>query len=255
MRYITYIVTRFNLKLRFESKSENGITEEAHLNIDYLKHRMELFNKYTFPSVKGQTDQEFKWLCLFSKETPEEIKTEVKKLETYKNFEALYLSDNESCQLNIFLRKFFINMLDNNSRLITVRLDNDDAIGRKYIEEIKKVAVSKDACDCAFNFVYGINYYLDRKCIKTRHAENNHFYALVSNIDSEYIHPYEFSHTSLKEKINVVNLGKKDCPVWMEVIHDSNYANGTSGKKQAKRILNNFVLNSSFEEIDEIISV
>lgn len=254
----TYIITRFNLPLRFE-KNKNGISNVAAgccTDCDYLEKRMMLFKKFTFPSVKGQINQNFKWLCLFDDRTPEMIKEQIRLLEEdYDNFVPVFLGEEEGTHSALFLKNFLSKQADSNEKIVTVRLDNDDAIGKRYIEEVTNYVEKNDLCDCAINFVYGVNLYLERRVMKTRYAENNHFYAMVASKESTYLHPFEFSHVNLTEKMKVINIGKREYPVWMEVIHDSNYANGTSKNSTAKQILSGYELGLGNEERESIIWV
>ena len=253
MKIKTFIVTRFNLPLKFE-ENKNGVKysilkDGYQTDILYLTQRMELFKQFTFPSVKGQTDQDFSWLCLFSEHTPLTIRNEVCELKkSYSNFTPMFLTDKEGINFEEFLTSYIRKKLDH-ELLITIRLDNDDAISKRYIEQVRKYVIGHQQCDYAINFLYGINFYLERNVIKTRYAENNHFYALVSNKDSEYIHPFMFSHVNLNKKINVINLGSKEYPMWIEVIHDSNFSNGTSKTLMAQKILSGYSLN--LQNIDE----
>ena len=55
-----YILTRFNLCGRNRDKSK-----QSTLTKEWLHHRIKLFETYCLPSIKQQTNQNFKWLILF----------------------------------------------------------------------------------------------------------------------------------------------------------------------------------------------
>ena len=110
---ITNIVTRFNIKMNFAEESKNAnispniLTDEV-----YLKKRMELFKKYTYPSIVNQSYQNLNWYCFFSNETPLSIKSEIEDLKKYKNFYPIYISDEESMRFSFVLRENLIQKMD-----------------------------------------------------------------------------------------------------------------------------------------------
>ena len=81
-QYLHFVITRFNIPARYAGRRNPAVaaidpkTDEA-----YLDGRMALFEKYTFPSLAGQTNKEFKWLVLFSDQTPAEVRGQTESAE------------------------------------------------------------------------------------------------------------------------------------------------------------------------------
>jgi hypothetical protein len=65
-----FILTRFNVKVSF---AEPG----AGLEPAWLLHRFELFDHFCYPSVRGQSNLNFKWLVLFDSNTPDSFKEKI----------------------------------------------------------------------------------------------------------------------------------------------------------------------------------
>lgn len=64
-QYLHFVITRFNIPARYAGRRNPAVaaidpkTDEA-----YLDGRMALFEKYTFPSLAGQTNKESNgWYC------------------------------------------------------------------------------------------------------------------------------------------------------------------------------------------------
>lgn len=102
----------------------------------YLDNRIRLFEKYTFPSIKNQTNKNFKWLVLFSDQTPEKYKNHMNKLQMEcEMFCPLYLQDEEAYDFDNYLKSVLENFKCD--VYITTRIDNDDAISVKMVERIQ----------------------------------------------------------------------------------------------------------------------
>lgn len=81
MKYKHYLLTKFNIYYPLNSKKTNQIINpKLRLNLDYLNFRVELFTKYTFPSVINQTNKDFEWLILIDVKTPKTIIEKLEKL-------------------------------------------------------------------------------------------------------------------------------------------------------------------------------
>ena len=71
-----YILTRFNLRLWPHNKvGEETQTEE------WLRRRVELFERYTLPSVVAQTCQDFVWIILIDWDSPQWFLDKIKQWE------------------------------------------------------------------------------------------------------------------------------------------------------------------------------
>lgn len=120
-----YLLTKFNIGLYNDKKiDKNG----RKINDDqWMEHRLKLFEKYCFPSIIKQTNQNFKWLVLFDRRTPKRYLNDINRFKKYKHFIPFFGGwFDENIKKN----------LDPHAKyLITTRIDNDDAfnIGRSKL--------------------------------------------------------------------------------------------------------------------------
>ena len=71
-----YLITRFNLK-KTNWNPRWKINQQLALSDEWLKYRFELFEKYCFPSVYNQSNQNFTWCVFFDIKTPDYYKERV----------------------------------------------------------------------------------------------------------------------------------------------------------------------------------
>ena len=67
MKYIHYILTRFNVDL-YNKNNTKWQKDKNGTNIDpeiWLENRFKLFETYCLPSIINQTSKNFKWIVLF----------------------------------------------------------------------------------------------------------------------------------------------------------------------------------------------
>ncbi len=89
-----FIITRFNLRQENWDTTKN----KTQINSEFwIKNRFELFDKYCFPTVKAQTNQNFKWLVFFDVQTPKEYREiVVNYVRDYNNFIPLFIDGMKS---------------------------------------------------------------------------------------------------------------------------------------------------------------
>ncbi|PSN15110.1 hypothetical protein C7293_08660 [filamentous cyanobacterium CCT1] len=190
----------------------------------WLERRFNLFDQFCFPSVHQQSNQNFKWLVFFDVDTPAEFK---QKITTYSNLWANFVPVYLDCPLpygqfpddvRTVVRKL---IPEDTHYLITTWLDNDDAIHKDYVQMIQDNFHHQESETVNFFFGYQLcdgKLYFDFEL-------SNHFISLI-----EKYNPDSF-HTCLarphKELYEICKSAKKIfCkPVWVEVVHGSNYMN------------------------------
>ena len=127
-----FLITRFNLKLKEWKTTKQG---ESVLSETWLTNRFELFKTYCLPSVKQQTNQNFKWLVCFDSETPDVFKAAINQMAaSYSNFQPLYI-DGFTDALEAITKTITSYLSASDTHIITTRLDNDDAVHKLFIEK------------------------------------------------------------------------------------------------------------------------
>lgn len=224
----SFIITRFNLQL-WKKDKHNRATQSA----EWLEQRFYLFDKYCFPSVMKQTNKSFLWICLFDISTLQLYKD---KIINYKQklpeFIPLFLNEEETIDYGGYITKIIKYFKDESSMLITMRLDNDDALNLDYVSVIKKNTEIQTKDIVILSFKYGIQYYVKEKLAVKIPFYNNHFLAMIdktydkNTIDSKEVkHILQFNHYEANKYPYPFICNSKDKDMWIEVIHATNVSN------------------------------
>lgn len=218
-----FLITRFNLKLYSHDKNNRKT-----LSKEWLDERFYLFEKYCLPSIKNQTYKDFLWICLFDQGTPDKYKKYISKYEeTVPQFIPYYLRADETKNLISYLNNIIeYYAMKMPGPVIQIRLDNDDALQKDFLKGIiAKVNEQKDDL-MIYSFKYGLQYYNQMNFAMQISYPNNHFLALINkNHASLHMNIFQFNHyLVIKEKRPFTCINNK-CPMWLEVIHDSNVVN------------------------------
>jgi N-acetylglucosaminyl-diphospho-decaprenol L-rhamnosyltransferase len=215
-----FIITRFNLR----APDASG---DRQIDRQYLSERLDLFERFCLPTVRGQTRQDFIWLVLFDRDTPADIKQRIERHKGWPNFVPVYLPAGSEHVGRLVVTPY----LDKAPQtLITTRLDNDDGLCRTYVEEIRRYqgASERLVLQCPVGYVWHRGrIYLDRQ-------EHNAFTTLIEplehGVESEYVTIYKGSHSDIHRLGRVVDVTQE--PAWLQVIHDTNVENYVRGKRQ-----------------------
>lgn len=213
-----FLITRFNLKVKDWTHTRDGHSVDQQ---EWLSHRFELFEQYCLPSVKNQTNQEFKWLVFFDTDTPKIYKEKNEQIaESYPTFIPIYLSGIE--QFN----KEIGNIIFNHSAseyIITSRLDNDDLLHKDFIQTIKENSRYSD--ELIIDFERGYQLIDKTKGFEIRNYIHflNPFISLVErrgNLQTVMARNHR-DWFNAKELIKI-----SDKAMWVENVHAKNKLNG-----------------------------
>ena len=223
-----FVLTRFNLCFNLSHFKHSKFGIPTHTQ-KWLEERFDLFDKYCFPSLLDQTDKGYIWICMFDINTPFQF---YKKIKTYREllpcFLPLFMTTEEAMNLGELLIPVIKRNHTSDTNLITIRLDNDDALNIHYVKRIKSIAQQFKSVNHVISFKYGAQYYPNKNLAFRIPYTDNHFLTLfVSNKEKcKVFHVLQFDH-SVKEKypypLYVIN-NKKDV-MWLEVIHNNNVGN------------------------------
>lgn len=125
------LLTRFNIRY-------GAALNSRALSLEWLGARMELFRKFTVPSVASQSCLPDAWLVFFDEGTPDVTRDEFRQLAA-----QLPLLHAEYC--GKFTTKLAVDrvrsiLAPTADWLLTTRLDNDDALHRRFIETVQSIA-------------------------------------------------------------------------------------------------------------------
>ena len=228
------------------------------------KHRFKTFDKYCYPSVREQSNQNFKWIVIFSDNTPKVNKEKIEKYEEYENFIPIYIPEDKHPDEvpHEVIQKYLRN---NTSYIITTRIETDDALCRDYVEMVQQYFDKQEFEFINFSngYVWNMNtyeIYLDKQ-------PSNPFISLIEEIDNKknidrFPVPYDkyhkypvirnrrfvtvwngISHPEFKKIGPYKDIEAK--PSWLQGIHGENLVNKPRGILQSPKIMKH--LDTDFE--------
>lgn len=223
-RYQHFVITRFNIPVKYEGgKNRNVIAIDPRVDKNYLDRRFQLFIHYTLPSMIGQTNQDFIWLVLFSDQTPDEYKKIINKIkEKCRVFLPCFLTDDEAYDFNKYLSDI-LNSYDADN-FITTRIDNDDAISIKFVEKLQAYCIKEEINHAVLSFSKGIQFTIKSNTLAKQTYLTNHFTTLVAPKMQNNKTIISVQHGLLAKEYKIIEMDEQN-PMWLEVIHETNYAN------------------------------
>lgn len=216
-----FVIILFNLKLYRHDKAENAVRTE-----EWTQSRFKLFERFCLPSVKGQTERNFIWLCFFDESTPVRYRA---KIEEYRRetpqLTPVYLNQKETDEWKRTIQEKVTGLLDPDDRyVITTNLDNDDCLHREALRRIQQ-AVLRNPQTGLYVFPVGLQYFIDRRLTPRMTYPHNHFMSLCEERGKEPVKTIKFTqHGGIRKKYgHIVELS--DRPYWIETVHERNVAN------------------------------
>lgn len=215
MNFNHFIITRFNLRADPTRPPQS---------LDWLRNRFALFERFCYPSVRGQTKANFKWLVMFDEQTPIEFRDRVDSYARWPNFVPIFLPHSSIEFTRQIVRE---RITDNPKVVLTTRLDNDDAICRTFVEQLQAIPIPGEVT--LFEYPVGLVWhkgkpYRDRQ-------PSNPFSTLaepIFNGDLSSLRTvYTGSHRDLaiRTPCRIISSGIS----WIQVIHPDNLSNHVRG--------------------------
>ena len=217
------LLTRFNV--RWESRP---LPDD-----EWLAHRFNLFNRFCYPSVRAQSNQNFRWLVLFDINTAAEFRKKVQDYSAWSNFVPMYLEEFDLERV----REKILELSDGADYLITTRLDNDDALSRDYVEIVQDNFTGQtfEFLNLRHGFVWHQN------SIYSLQLRSNPFISLVEKIQGPITTVWCGRHPELSRFGPIRQI--ESPPAWLQVIHERNLSNDVKGTKEpVEKLENRFVL-------------
>jgi hypothetical protein len=220
-----FIITRFNLR---PARQEGG----RQLDPEWLGHRFDLFDRFCFPTVRGQTEQGFRWLVLFDSQTPEPARARIREYQRWPSFIPVYFPAGSDRQAHRAVAEHLGRVPD---ILVTTRLDNDDGVSRTFVEDVRRhVDV---AAPTVLEFPVGYVWHRDRVYLDRQ--PHNPFTTLAEPLDGRsdavFRTIYGGSHHDAELLGRVVEVTER--PSWVQVIHEGNRFNHVRGIRHSIRDL------------------
>eukprot|EP00831_Metopus_contortus_P085180 TRINITY_DN9843_c0_g1_i1.p1 TRINITY_DN9843_c0_g1~~TRINITY_DN9843_c0_g1_i1.p1 ORF type:complete len:272 (+),score=49.59 TRINITY_DN9843_c0_g1_i1:42-857(+) len=223
MDFHHFIITRFNVNIY-------DIDFPKRLEDTWLALRFELFQRYCFPAVKAQVNQNFTWLVLFDAETPARYKALINIFAKYANFTPVFCGAFKSIMDTVRLKMREI--APEAGWFLTTRLDNDDGLSTGFVQCLHGVVASLNEADLKpsdtlfINFPNGLQYH-DREFYDFKDATNA-FVSLLERSDAPHT-VFWVDHPCIYDVAPVIQA--ETSPLWLQVVHGMNVYNYVRGEK------------------------
>lgn len=240
-----FLLTRFNIKSDTGFDLVRSEPEKTIYNPEWLEDRFKRFERYCYPSVKSQSNKNFKWLVFFDINTPDIFKKKIEAYSEYKNFIPIFI---EKFNLEKLRQIILENSTNDPQYLITTRLDNDDAISTNYIQMIQD-----NFSEQQFEIInFHVGYVWDEnngKLYKNGRGCNPFLSLIESSTNFKTIflpEPHYQLYDLYKPSGQLKNIILESEPVWFQVVHGKNLSNHIEGIRYPKKDLgNDFVINDN----------
>ncbi len=210
-----FLLTRFNI-------ASDGREAAIRGRSGWLDRRMDLFEEICLPSVAAQTVHDFKWLIYFDARTDEVYRKRIQNWRMIVPFEALFVDDFVSRRAANDIRK---RLSASTEKLLTTRLDNDDAIARFFVAKLHETA-DQMPIGTALNFPTGYSL----RAHKLYHASdpNSPFVSLLEGSD-DIKTVWCDQHRKLQRSYPYQQI--QSPPAWLQTIHGENVSNRIRGPR------------------------
>lgn len=238
-----YLITRFNLRAEYWDVTKNN---EQLLTDEWMDNRMWLFENFCFPSVVGQTNQNFEWLLYFDTNTKEVYKNRIIDLVAkQKNFHVFFVDAMPAFEPELL--KYIALKAKDKAFIISTRIDNDDSIHIDFINEVQKQFNQQEYR--AIDFIKGYSLQIEPCYIlgKKEHLYNP-FISLIEKNDNPRTAFYQ-EHRNWKRDKKVTQIAEKR--LWLSIIHQRNKVNKFDGYGLVKwnDIKNGFTLSDEANKL------
>lgn len=214
-----FIGTRFNLKSVEWKTTKSG---NLVLTNEWLDQRFYIFENYCLPSIKNQSNLNFKWCIFFDSDTPEKYKQKIFSIS--REFPVIYPIFIESMEILKESFKDFIikNISNTDSHIITTRIDNDDIIHQDFVAIIQSLFQPKALCVIDMQKGYQVSVDTQYPEIRLYTHPFNAFISVVENTKS-FDTVFSRMHYGWKNEKSIISYKRKR--MWMELSHRENYVN------------------------------
>lgn len=233
MNFRHFIITRFNVKIW-------PMPFPKRLEISWLAERFDLFQKYCFPTVSAQLNQDFTWLVLFDEETPPLYQKIIKAYARYENFTPVFCGEFDTVMPQV--TGVIKSMTEDVDWVLTTRLDNDDALSVKYVRCLHSIVKSMNKADLVdkealfINFTKGLQ--LSKGVFYDFEDVTNAFVSLIEKKD-DLNTVFWVDHPAIHDVAPVMQI--ETYPLWLQIVHDINVYNYVRGEEMdASKYMSDF---------------
>ena len=212
-----FIITRFNLLVPAAEQKKYGTPT---LDDSWMTNRLALFEKYCFPSIKAQINQNFTWLVFFDNTTPEKFRPIIEQYsQECSAFTPVFIDGMDAYYSSI---KSEVSARLTQPYLITSRVDNDDCLHEEYTQEVQNNFDEQSFMAIDFVDGYTLQIAPTVKFAKRSHVHNP-FVSLIEKSENFVTVWSRKRHGSWSKVKNLKPVRNKR--MWMSIIHFENATN------------------------------
>lgn len=213
-------LTRFNLP-------SPGMESLIRAKDGWLLDRVALFERYTLPSMAGQTAPGLRWVVYFDPESPGWLKERIDDWTADGRLTALFAEEVSTERLLADLHRITARVrgadTEDERDLLTTNLDNDDGLAVDFAERLQ--TAERGSADCVA--VWVVNGLITAPGGVFLRTDRRNAFASVRTSWSAARTCWSEWHNLLGETMPVVELGGP--PGWLQVVHGANVSNRVRG--------------------------
>ena len=229
-----FLITRYNLISSSwnTDKRNNRVTDK-----DWLLSRENLFLRYCLPSVINQKDKNFYWFIYFQEGTESDLVKVLDEISKYKFIHPFFIA--EIVSLNNHVQKSISNIINKKAKVITSRLDNDDAIHYNFIKNIKKELIN-EGHNTVLSFSKGLCLNLTEGfTLSTLDFTLNQFVSLLE-FEGQGFFKGVYCNPHNKWGPRFIVKDSKIRNMWLQIVHKRNLLNEFRGRLSYPFIIKSF---------------
>ncbi len=207
------LLTRFNLP-------SPGVESLIRAQDGWLRGRVELFERYTLPSVRRQSVDDFSWLVYFDPESPRWLQD---RIETWAADGRLTPVFREEAPPEVLVQDLAAATGRRHEHVMTTNLDNDDGLAVDFVARLRAVSPTDERL--AVFQPDGL----------IRHDQQLYLHHYPRNPFRSVLEPWPLArgcwaewHTLVDQTMPVIEL--PGSPSWLQVVHTTNVSNRVRGR-------------------------
>lgn len=209
----------------------------------WIESRIQLFIDFCYPSVKNQSNKNFKWIIFFDSRTPKKYLDMISEIDESRMID-FHFTDHWD-KLNSEILQILEKEKEDSNHLISTRLDCDDAVFENFIGMIQsEVLKNVTKTPFAINFSNGVILDTQSNIYYRKKMFSNPFISLAQDKCSLNISIFKLEHQTISDSIKTFNLTYPK--MWLQVVHGANLINKSSGLPLFKNLGQHF--NISYKE-------
>ncbi|MGY1649741.1 glycosyltransferase [Geodermatophilus sp. SYSU D01119] len=209
------LLTRFNLPSK-------GHESTIRARENWLRDRVDLFERWCLPSVLGQTERAFTWIVYLDPQSPAWLLTWVR---AHRDRGHLHPVLREEVPRPVLLDDIrAATGSDGRGDLITTNLDNDDGLARDFVARVQAAPVAGDPTAVYLGDGLVVS---DRRLY--RRTDRHNAFCSVRESWRDPVTCWGEWHNRLPEVMPAVVL--RGSPGWLQVVHGANVSNRVRGRR------------------------